>query len=836
MSFYMSRPFKKTALTCLIMTLLYAQAHAQSTDPHVVLEDMVIHVDKNNSLSALAFYDSQKASDGVIDKNTLRHKSATLGDALSGELGIHSNPFGAGSSTPVVRGQEGVRLKILQNGLEATDMSTLSPDHVVGVDTLLASQVEVVRGASTLLHGSASGAGVINVVDARIPSALPKNPISTEGMLRFNNNNDEKVATSALTVKVSDNWVMRTEGLFRKANPYEVPAINLGETLDYLPDSQNRSHTGAFGISYIHDKGYVGMSYALRQDRYGLIGHNHKFDSCSGHIIDPYKNNPVRSYLAEYPHLMDDSDMIDNHFHCGSDYNHDPSHSHDNPYGHQHDHTQQGPWVDMQSKSTRLQGELYQPFWGVDKAQLTLSYDDYHHEEHDHGKHIKDPAFGTVFVKSNTAYYDKQGVNGKFMVYHTPTHRLQGVIGVQYQSHKNSATIPSFAEKVSNRLLLVANTHTQKGIFAVEQLTLGDVKLEAGVRYENSKIPVHYDPEKLARQKRASQWLLQADPDLSTYQKHATSYALSGIWDISPKWRLDASYSHLERVPTPMELYYHGKNLATNSFLYGNKHLDKEISDNYEMGISFLGDKWRYKASVYRSGFDNYIHAENLYKSGNLYQRRFTQSKAKIYGLEGQISYDVTPNHTVSVFGDYTKGKLYGFAPVYGNKIYGEPTITYLDPTECGVERDDPDYEDFCRDEDYPVIGIDTVYRPVRHVPRLSPMRLGFRWQGKFLNNIDAHLEYTKVFTQNDTSLAAIVRIPADSERLTVRQVPEDATKGYQLLNVGVDYHQTLGKTDYTLSLRANNLLNEKIYVHNSFLPYVPQMGRNVSLALTWQF
>lgn len=826
---------RKTLLACSILSLL-TPAYGDVGENHVELEAMVIKLEKSKPLSALAFNDSKKASDGIINQQTLRHKSATLGDALSGELGIHSNPFGSGSSAPVVRGQEGVRVKILQNGLEATDMSTLSPDHVIGVDSLLATQVELVRGASTLLHGNASGAGVINVADNRIPTALPDSPISGEALLRFNSNNDEKVATSALSFKLADNWVLRTEGLTRKANPYEVPAIKFGETLDYLPDSQNRSHVGALGISYIHDKGYLGASYALRQDKYGLIGHNHKFDHCSGHILDPHKNTPARGYLLAYPHLMDDSDMINSHFHCGSDHDHDPAHSHENPYGHQHDHSQAGPWVQMQSKSTRLQGALYQPFWGVDNVQLALSYDDYHHEEHDHGKHIKDPAFGQVFVKGNTAYYDKQGVNGKLIFAHTPSQYLQGVWGISYQRHKNSALIPSLQEKAPNRQPLVANTHVQKGIFALEQLTLGDVKLEAGVRYETAKVPVHYDMQKIAQQKSTDQWLAQADPDLSTYQKHAVSYALSGLWDINPKLRLDASYSHLERIPTPMELYYHGKNLATNSFLYGNKNLDKEISDNYEMGVSFSGDKWRYKASAYRSGFNNYIHAENLYKSGNLYQRRYTQSKAKIYGLEGELSYAFTPNHELSVFGDYTKGRLYGFAPVYGNKIYGDPIISYEDPATCGIERDDPDYEAFCCDEDYPVIGIDTVYRPARHVPRLSPMRLGVRFNSELSDKISTHVEYSKVFAQHDVSVATIVRTTADSDRLVVREVPEDVTHGYHLLNAGVNFYHRVGAVDYTLSLKGNNLLNEKIYVHNSFLPYVPQMGRNFSLALQLQF
>lgn len=61
----------------------------------------------------------------------------------------------------MVRGQEGVRVKVLNNGLNVADMANVSPDHAIAVDTLLASRVEVVRGASTLMHANASPAGLL---------------------------------------------------------------------------------------------------------------------------------------------------------------------------------------------------------------------------------------------------------------------------------------------------------------------------------------------------------------------------------------------------------------------------------------------------------------------------------------------------------------------------------------------------------------------------------------------------------------------------------------------------------------------------------------------------
>lgn len=64
----------------------------------------------------------------------------------------------------------------------------------------------------------------------------------------------------------------------------------------------------------------------------------------------------------------------------------------------------------------------------------------------------------------------------------------------------------------------------------------------------------------------------------------------------------------------------------------------------------------------------------------------------------------------------------------------------------------------------------------------------------------------------------------------------EDSTKGYHLLNLGLRYERTFKKVDYAVEFNVNNVLNQKIYIHTSHQPYVPQMGRNYSLNLSVKF
>lgn len=72
--------------------------------------------------------------------------------------------------------------------------------------------------------------------------------------------------------------------------------------------------------------------------------------------------------------------------------------------------------------------------------------------------------------------------------------------------------------------------------------------------------------------------------------------------------------------------------------------------------------------------------------------RRFTQSKARLKGAELEIGYQVNDNLNVSVFGDVVRGKLYNFAPIFGNNIYEERFVGYDE--DCWYEPDEPEYEE----------------------------------------------------------------------------------------------------------------------------------------------
>ncbi|WP_197712372.1 TonB-dependent receptor plug domain-containing protein [Polynucleobacter necessarius] len=122
----------------------------------------VVAQDLNPSLEITAT-GSQEAAQSILTPTKilqgdelLNKLGSTLGATLANELGVSATGYGAGSSRPVIRGLEGSRVQILQNGLSVGDVSNISQDHAVGNNMQNTHQVEILRGAAALLYGSGS--------------------------------------------------------------------------------------------------------------------------------------------------------------------------------------------------------------------------------------------------------------------------------------------------------------------------------------------------------------------------------------------------------------------------------------------------------------------------------------------------------------------------------------------------------------------------------------------------------------------------------------------------------------------------------------------------------
>jgi len=206
-------------------------------------------------------------------------RESTIGETLTGSPGVSSSYFGPNASRPVIRGMDGDRVRIIQNGVGALDASSLSPDHAVAVDPLIAEQIEVIRGPATVLYGAGAVGGVVNVIDHRIPKE-PLNGMMGRGETRFGGADNER-SGAAVTDAGNGMFAIHADVYTRKTDDLSIPSsaqnkligagkvdhVNKGK----LTNSAAKSDGGAFGASLTFDKGHIGASYSEFNNLYGTV-------------------------------------------------------------------------------------------------------------------------------------------------------------------------------------------------------------------------------------------------------------------------------------------------------------------------------------------------------------------------------------------------------------------------------------------------------------------------------------------------------------------------------------------------------------------------------------
>jgi len=209
----------------------------------------------------------------VLSGSELRSKiGSSLGETLGSELGVSASGFGAGASRPIIRGLEGPRVKILQNGMTVADVSGLSNDHAVASETASSQQIEILRGPAALLYGSGAIGGLVNVVDGRIPTSISKQ-LNGEAEIKYASVNAEKSASFFLDGSVDD-IALHFDGNHRNTDDYKIPgyadASAQSGIKDRLPSSFTRERSLGFGASLIQSWGHLGASIQDMSDSYGI--------------------------------------------------------------------------------------------------------------------------------------------------------------------------------------------------------------------------------------------------------------------------------------------------------------------------------------------------------------------------------------------------------------------------------------------------------------------------------------------------------------------------------------------------------------------------------------
>ncbi len=208
----------------------------------------------------------------VISGNELdRKRSFNIGDVLANEPGISTSGFGPGVGRPVIRGQAGPRVQVLENGISALDVSDISPDHAVTIDPSHATQIEIIRGPATLLYGNGANGGVINIVNEHL-SEDPETGFTGSGDGRYSNNGREGNG------HIEAHWgngvfKFHADGARHSNADFDIPGfpdVAQAGTFGRLSNSFSTQENGSFSAAYTGDDHALGMAFSTLDGIYGL--------------------------------------------------------------------------------------------------------------------------------------------------------------------------------------------------------------------------------------------------------------------------------------------------------------------------------------------------------------------------------------------------------------------------------------------------------------------------------------------------------------------------------------------------------------------------------------
>src|SRR5687767_11418847 len=227
-----------------------------SVDPELHFEEITTVSGDSRSQ-----FDVYQPTSVLAGQELSKQVEMSLGATLENQPGLASRSFGPAPARPVVRGLDGDRVQILQDGQRIGDLSSQSGDHGVSVNPAAAQRIEVVRGPATLLYGANAIGGLVNVITEDIPTR----PITgSSGSMTFDVGSAAKETGGAADFRVGNGtFAIHAGGGGQRSSDVDTPE-------GALANSQSRNGFGNFGASWTGEQAYAGASYGYDDTKYGI--------------------------------------------------------------------------------------------------------------------------------------------------------------------------------------------------------------------------------------------------------------------------------------------------------------------------------------------------------------------------------------------------------------------------------------------------------------------------------------------------------------------------------------------------------------------------------------
>ena len=576
---------------------------AESTPMEHVLVSVPIH--KKEAETALPVT--------VLSGEELQRRAATtIGETLGNMPGIANSSFGPGVGRPVIRGQQGPRAVTLQNGTLSADVSSLSPDHAVGVEALLADSIEVLRGPSTLLYGGGAIGGVVNVIDNRIPRVALD---GVEGAVEYRYDDASDMDSGVFRLDGGNGaFAFHISGTTRETDDLDIP----GEAID-----EDALHEQEELLGGHEEEGEE---------------HEEEIENTDGYIANTDSDTDVLNGGFSY-HFGERGFAGFSVSHLDTEYGIPPgSHGHEEHEEEEgeegEEHEEEGEeFIRIDLEQTRYDAmlHLHDPADWVEVIRGFVTYTDYEHQE------LEGSETGTEFERDTW--------ETRLELVHQAILGAHGVVGLQWREDE--------FEAVGEEAYVPKTDSSGIGLFVVEDFHSGDWTYEAGLRVD----------------------YVERDPDaVNADDEDFTNFSVSGsaLWQFSEDWQAGLSLSRSARAPSTEELYSNVDaddptalvpHAATGVIEVGDPDLDEEVSLNADLSLRWQGDRSWVDLTLFYNSFEDYIF---LFNSGEDVDETpvygYEQDDAEFYGVEIETSFhllDLGPGSlALGVRGDVISGEF----------------------------------------------------------------------------------------------------------------------------------------------------------------------------------
>ncbi|WP_108868782.1 TonB-dependent receptor [Aquimarina aquimarini] len=564
-----------------------------------VLEEVIVSGDTNQKRIQKSSLSKLEVKKDFLEQN----RENSLMQTLKKIPGVSSISIGSGQSKPVIRGLGFNRVVVVENGIkhEAQQWAT---DHGLEIDQYNVEELEITKGASSLLYGSDAIAGVIAIKSGKL---LAKNSFSGEVHLTGRSNND-LFGVSAGIKKRYDNWYYKARITHQNYGDYKVPTdqiyyenyvFNLHK--NYLRNTAGQNYDISSSIGYVSDHFQSETIITNVNAKSGFFANAHGLEVRTSQIDYDANNRDIDLPHHKVNHLK----IINN------------------------------------SKITLPDHTLI----------LEVGYQNNHREEHSepvpHG-YMPTPSS----TKERRFIKNTYSINVKDHIHAFDTHKIALGINAEYQNNTIGGwgfLIPEY-----NRLTI--------GAFAYDQYKITDsFYLEGGLRYDYGTVhtkpyyewfdsPITNSDGTITqeRRQRSSKTNLE-------FGSYSASVGISYLKkNSSYKLNLGKSF----RIPLASELASDGVNYHMYRYEEGSIDLKPENSYQIDGELNATINNFEIQLNPFVNYFENYIYLNPTpayYETLQRYQ--YTQSEVFRYGGELTALYTPSPAFSLSASLEYVYSK-----------------------------------------------------------------------------------------------------------------------------------------------------------------------------------